>query len=450
MKYINMLLLSLFTLSLYAQQQTEPKRFSLQEAVGYAKSNNYALKSTKLDIKAAEQKVKEVTATGLPNVNAAGSYTHNIKIPVQVFPNFINAALPPGSPRGPEYIEAAFGIPFTASGSITASQLIFDGTFLMGLKASKEFVNLSKLNATRNEIETEVAVSKAYYLALVMQTNVDLLEKNIDALSKTNAEFEKLSASGLIDKIESDRIKLQLSSLNLQREKVADQQKISMMVLKFQMGMNVNDSIILSDSLQGLYVKKQNFIPSEKADFNRRPEYQLLKQQERLNTLDKKRYQFAYAPSLSGFFTHQQNSFGNNFGELGNRWFPGTLWGLNLRIPIFEGFKKQAQIQQTKIALDKNKNDIANLENAIEQEVFIARTTYQRATQQIKLQESNLALAQEVYNRVETKYKNGVGSSLELSTSQNDLETARANYLNTVYDFFVADLELQKALGNIK
>lgn len=450
MKYINMLLLSFIALGLYAQQQTDVKKFSLQEAVSFARSNNYALKNGKLDVQSAQQKVKEITATGLPNVNASGGFTHNIKIPVQVFPNFINAALPPGSPRGPEYIEAAFGIPFSATGSITASQLIFDGTFLMGLKASKEFVNLSKISVTRSEIETEVNVSKAYYLALLLNTNINLIDKNLDALNKTSAEMEQLSKNGLIDKIEADRIRLQLSNLNLQRSKINDQYRVSLMVLKFQMGLNVNDSILLTDSLQNLYEKKSAVLVESKVDFGKRQEYQLLKQQEKLNLLDKKRYQYAYAPSLSGFFTHQQNSFGNNFSELGDRWFPGTFWGLNLRVPIFEGFKKQSQIQQTRIALMKNKNDLSNLENAIEQEVFSAKTNYIRATEQIKNQEANLDLAQEVYNRTELKYKNGVGSSLELTTAQNDLETARANYLNTVYDFFVAELDLQKALGNIK
>jgi outer membrane protein len=449
MKYINMLLLSFIALGLYAQQK-EVKKFSLQEAVSFARSNNNTVKNSRLDVDAAQQKVREVTAMGLPNVNASGGFTHNIKIPVQVFPNFINAALPPGSPRGPEYIEAAFGIPYSATGSITASQLIFDGTFLMGLKASKEFVNLSRISTNRTEIETEVSVSKAYYMALMLKTNVELINKNQEALSKTSAEMEALSKSGLIDKIESDRIKLQLNNLNLQLSKVNDQYWISLMMLKFQMGLNVNDSIVLTDNLTDLYQKRSASVVDAKADYSKRQEYQLLKQQEKLNTLDKKRYQYAYAPSLSGFFTHQQNSFGNTFNELGNRWFPGTLWGLNLRLPIFEGFKKQSQIQQTKIALMKNKNDLTNLENAIEQEVFMAKSTYVRSNEQIKLQQQNLDLAQEVYNRTETKYKNGVGSSLELTTSQNDLETARANYLNTLYEFFVADLDLQKALGNIK
>jgi outer membrane protein len=449
MKYINMLLLSFIALGLYAQQK-EVKKFSLQEAVSFARSNNNTVKNSRLDVDAAQQKVREVTAMGLPNVNASGGFTHNIKIPVQVFPNFINAALPPGSPRGPEYIETAFGIPYSATGSITASQLIFDGTFLMGLKASKEFVNLSRISTNRTEIETEVSVSKAYYMALMLKTNVELINKNQEALSKTSAEMEALSKSGLIDKIESDRIKLQLNNLNLQLSKVNDQYWISLMMLKFQMGLNVNDSIVLTDNLTDLYQKRSASVVDAKADYSKRQEYQLLKQQEKLNTLDKKRYQYAYAPSLSGFFTHQQNSFGNTFNELGNRWFPGTLWGLNLRLPIFEGFKKQSQIQQTKIALMKNKNDLTNLENAIEQEVFMAKSTYVRSNEQIKLQQQNLDLAQEVYNRTETKYKNGVGSSLELTTSQNDLETARANYLNTLYEFFVADLDLQKALGNIK
>jgi outer membrane protein TolC len=187
-----------------------------------------------------------------------------------------------------------------------------------------------------------------------------------------------------------------------------------------------------------------------KANYNNRTEYQLLNQQIKLNTFDKKRYQYGYTPSLSVMISTQRNAFGETISEVTKDWYPGTYWGLNLSVPIFDGLRKSAQIQQAKINISKAENDKKNLENVIEQQVLTSRLMFQRAGEQLAIQEKNLNLAQQIYDRVQVKYNNGVGSSLELTTAQNDLETARANYLNNVYDYFVAQVELRQALGDIK
>jgi outer membrane protein TolC len=222
-----------------------------------------------------------------------------------------------------------------------------------------------------------------------------------------------------------------------------------MMVLKIQLGLDFNENIELTDDLMKMYETSKTTILTTKVDYNNRLEYQLVNQSIALNTLDKKRYQFGYAPSLVGIFSTQQNSFGQTFSELGNDWYEGTLWGLNLTIPIFDGFKKSAQIQQAKINIKKAENDKKVLGNAIEQEVFNAKTTYERSAKQLDVQKRNLDLAQDIYNRTELKFKNGLTSSLDLTIAQKDLETARASYLNTMYDYFVAQLDLRKALGDL-
>lgn len=435
-------------------QQNPVQSFSLQQAVEYAKKNNYALKNNQLDVLASQKKVKEILASGLPQVNANGNFTNNLQIPTQVLPNFLKpifvAVNMPGANDLPDNISAQFGQKFSASGSVTASQLLFDGGFLMGVKAAKEFVALSEINVNRNNIETEVNVTKAYYGALLIRTNLGLIGRNIETLGKTRGDLEKLNQAGLIDKTDFDRVDLQYSSLQLMKSRLEDQQRIAQMVLKLQMGMNVNDSITLTDDLQQLYTSSKSAAVEAKADYNKRTEYQFLNQQIKLNTYDKKRYQFGYAPSLNAFITHQQNSFGQSFSDLGKQWYPGTLWGLNLSVPIFDGLRKSAQIQQTKINIAKAENDKKNLENIIDQQVLTAKLTFQRAGEQLQIQEKNMALAQTIVDRVQVKYNNGVGSSLELTTAQNDLETARANYLSTVYDYFVAQVELRKALGDIK
>jgi len=443
-------LLTLFISFSALAQQKEVQRFSLQQAVEYAKKNNYALKNGMLDITSSEQKVKEILAMGIPNINASGSFLNNVQIPVQRLPNFINAALPPGSPQGPEFINAQFGLPFSATGSISASQLLFDGGFLMGVKASKEFVQLAKVNLQRTSIETEVNVSKAYYATLVIKTNLNLIESNLTTLKQTVDEAEAAYKVGLLEKTAFDRATIQYSNLNLQKLRTADAYRNTVMILKLQMGMNVYDSIELTDDLEQMYANSKPMIVEAKVDYGKRPEYKLLEQTITLNTLDKKRYQYGYAPTLSAFATHQQNSFGQTFGELGNQWFPGTFWGLSLNVPVFDGFRKSAQIQQTRISIEKAQNDKKNFANVIDQQVSEAKLKYIRSSEQVELQRKNLLLAEDVYKQTQIKLKNGLGSSIELTTSLNDLETARVNFLTTVNDYFVAQLELRQALGEIK
>lgn len=438
MKYASLFMLLFWTaFNSSAQQQSEAKKFSLQDAVAHAKKYNSTLKNSALDVISAEKKVKEVLALGLPNVNATGSFNNYLTVPSSVI-DFGGAK---------QVIR--FGVPFSATGSIAASQLLFDGGFLMGLKASKEYVQLAKINLKRTEVETEISVSKTYYGILLAQTSLKLINANLDALGKTKFDLEKLVQNGFLDRTEFDKVSLQYSSLELQRDKLIDQQKTLMMVLKIQLGLNFEDQIELTDELIKIYEASKLTIPANKVDYNNRLEYQLINQAISLNTLDKKRYQFGYAPSLVGIFSTQRNSFGQTFGDLGKNWYEGTLWGLNLSIPIFDGFKKSAQIQQASINIKKAENDKKLLSNVIEQEVFIARTTYDRSAKQLEVQKKNLDLAQDIYNRTELKFKNGLTSSLELTIAQRDLETARASYLNTMYDYFVAQLDLRKALGDL-
>lgn len=442
MKHIILVtLLSWLVFSLKAQQPNEPKplqKFSLQDAVSYARKYNYTLKNNALEVTVAQKKVKEVLSSGLPNVNASGSFTNYLTVP--------SAAIDFGGAT--QVIK--FGVPNNATASITANQLLFDGGFLIGVKASQEYVNLSRINLSRSEVEVEVSVSKTYYSALLLKTNIDLINVNLETLLKTKNDLEKLNQNGLIEKTEFDRIALQYSSLQLQRDRLIDQHKSVLMALKLQMGLNVNDEIELTDDLTKLYAASKATVVPVKVDYNNRLEYQSLRQATRLYELDKKRYMFGYAPSLVGFFTHQENSFGQTFNDLGKTWYSGTFWGLSLSVPIFDGLKKSSQIQQARINIYKAENDRKSLESAIDMELFNAKTAYERAAQQLEIQKKDMQLAEEIYNRTQVKYQNGVGSSLELTTAQNSLETARAAYLTTLYNYFVAQIDVKKATGEIK
>ncbi len=438
-------MLLLFQVGMAQQNQTQ--NFSLKDAVAFAKKNNYSLKNNKLDVLSSQKKVNEIFAMGLPQITGTANIVNNAQIGQQVIPNFLKQAL--GS--GPDYLTLSFARPFTSGITVSANQLIFDGTFFLGVKASKEFVNLSQLNLTRSEIETEVNVSKAYYLVLLLEANENMMAKNIESLQKTKSDVEQFFKNGFSEKVDVERLTLQLSNLSLQKDKMHDQKAIAQMILKLQMGLNVADSIVLTDGLEQLYESsKAAIIAAEAVNFNNRIEYKMLNQQLSLNKLDKKRYNVGYLPGFYAFATHNENAFGDNLGNLYDKFYPGTMVGLSMNLPIFDGFRKLAQTQQATISITKTENDIKNFENLINQQVYQSRSSYLRASQQLEIQRGNLNLAQEIYNKMEIKYKNGVGSSLELTTAQTDLENARTNLLTTVYDYFVAEMELKKALGQIK
>jgi outer membrane protein len=423
-------------------QQAQTQSFSLREAIDFAKKYNYSLQNNKLEVASSQKKVNEILASGLPQINASGNIISNVQIPVQVIPNFTG--------QGPEFLELKFGRPFTSNVTISANQLLFDGTFILGVKASKEFVNLAQLNVSRNEIETEVNVSKAYYLVLLLEANEKMMQKNIESLQKTKSDITQFYKNGFSEKIDVDRLTLQLSNLTLQKEKIHDQKEVSKMILKLQMGMSVADSIVLTDELEKLYDASKISAIEDKVNYLNRIEYKMLQQQLSLNNLDKKRYTAGYFPSLFAFANHQQNAFGDELGGLYNKLYPGTSIGLSATLPIFDGLRKNAQTQQAKIGITKTENDIKNFENVINQQVYQAKANFLRSSQQLEIQRENLKLAQDIYDRMNLKYKNGVGSSLELTTVQTDLENSRTNLLTTIYEYFSAEMELKKALGLIK
>ena len=446
------LLLMLITLSIgmMKAQNQEVKKLSLQEAVQMAKSNNYNVQNTKLDQLLAEKKVNEILASGLPQINASGNFTNNIIIASNVIPNFINDALPPGSPKGPNFIAAKFGQPYAATGSITATQLLFDGGFLIGVKAAKEYVNLAKLGVKLSNTEIEAAVNKLYFTVLISEAGVKMMERNLSLMDKTLSDLKEVYKAGLREKIDVDRLQLSYSNTSIQLDKLKDQLTLSYMVLKMQLGMKVSDNIELTDNLEKLNNDQKPLLVDNKVNFLNRLDYQIVEQQIKLQDYDKKRYQLGYAPTLSAIYSFQKNAFSQNVdSNLYNSWYTGTFWGINLSIPIFDGFRKSSQIQQARINKMKFENNKKNLENTIENEIVQARLKYTRSLEQMTLQKKNVDLAENIYNQAKLKFENGVGSNLELTSAENDMKNSQTNYLSSIYDLLTAQIELKKALGEL-
>lgn len=441
-KYISMFLLGLLTLNTFAQsqeQQQETQKFSLQDAITFAKKYNLTIKNAQLDQRYANRQVAEVRAIGLPQVTAEGRLTYTPQIPKIGIPD------PFG---GSGILEFPQGIDYSVTSNITASQLLFDGGFLMGLQAAKEFEALSKFNAQRTEQETELAVVKAYCLALVTDESLKLIDANLATLEETRKNVNASYKVGFVEKTDADRVSLLVNNLQILKKKMQDAKQVSYSLLRLQLGLKATTTIELTDNLDKLNAeaKADMEIPAA-IDYAKRPEYRMVNQQMRLYNLDKKRYQYGYIPSLVAFAQHQQNAFNTDFGLLFKKFYPGTLVGLTVSVPIFDGFSKNSKIQQASINMAKAENTKAQLEGLIETEVLSAKTNYLRAKDQLDLQKLNMQLASDIHKSVNTKYQAGLSSSLDLITADNDLKTAQTAYLQAVYDLMVSKAELKKAIG---
>ncbi|MCK6609430.1 MAG: TolC family protein [Bacteroidia bacterium] len=440
-------------------QESKSKSYTLKEAVEFAKANNATAKNAKLDELLAKKKVNEILAVGLPQINAKGEFMHYFTIPTQALPDFISPVIyanlvgynviPPTTPAPqPNVIPAQFGIKNNLTVSASASQLIFDGSYLMGVKASTQYVNLTKLTTKQTDIEVELNVRKAYYQLLLLDVNLTNLGSTIEMLEKTSHDLNETAKVGLMEKTDADRLKLQLSTVKLNRDRLKDARMIAYQALKLQMGATAEDSIILADNLKSIPMGETAALDLASGDYSKRIEAKILEQQKKLNEIDRNRWQFAYLPTIAAFGQVQRNTFAQETSDLGKNWYKGALMGVTMTLPVFDGLMKSSKIQQTRINEKKIENGSRMLNQVIEIERQSARTKYLRSKEQLKIQEENVNLAKDILTKTELKLKAGMGSTLELTTAQNDYITAQSAYLNSLYEILVSEAELAKAYGN--
>lgn len=429
----------------------DTQSMTLQQAIDYALKNSPSLANAKIDVTLANKKVKEIQAIGLPQVSATGSFMQYGTIPG----SWITNSFAGGAPGAPEYIFLRFQQKYSMSGTLQLNQLIFDGSYLVGLKAATEYVNLSNILTAKSEYDIQVNVTKAYLMALSTAKNLSSLDQNIKTLEKSLSDVSALNKEGFAEKLDVQKLELAVSNLKLARQRVESAIDITLNVLKLNMGMDLDTPIKLNQSLDELNnsLAVNDIIVNDTANIKNRPEYKLLDQTLKLSYLDEKRYKAQYLPSVGGFLQGQRatnrpefNFFESNLTP-NNKFVPSTLMGLQISVPIFDGFKKHYQIQQVQLNRQKTQNDIKNFGLAVNMEFMNAKNNYLLNVKQVSESQKNIKLAEEIFEKASIKYKEGVGSALEITQAQNDLKTAQNNYLNALYDLVLSKIDLKKSLG---
>ncbi len=426
------------------QAQEKSNSFSLQEAVDYSLKNSPNYLNSDLDLQNANYKRKEIAGIGLPQISGSVDLKDYLAIPTSLLPGEFF-----GAPAG-TFIPVKFGTKYNATAGLSASQILFSSDYIVGLQASKEFINLSKINVQRSKADLTASVSKAYFNVLVNRERIKLLDINTTRLQKIYNDTKALNEQGFVELIDVERLEVQLNNLKIEKEKMDRLIGLSENMLKFQMGYKVTESIALKDSID---LNKENVISlnSGKIDISNRPDYKLLQSQQILSKLDVKRQKMGYLPTLAAYGSLQYNAQRQKFDFFDSKqsWFNIALIGGTLNISVFDGLQRHNRIQQAKIAVLKNENNLKNIELAAEMEATVADITYSNAYATLQTQKRNMELAQHVYDVVQKKYAAGVGNNLEITTAESALKEAQTNYYNSVYDMLVAEIDYKKATGTL-
>ncbi|MDA0685590.1 MAG: TolC family protein [Bacteroidetes bacterium] len=425
--------------------------FSLDEAIAYGKSHNTAYMNAGHDVAIAQETVNQTLAMGLPQISASGNYQQYLTVPGSWIKNSFST-----QPGAPEYIFLQFQQAYTSSANLSVNQLIFDGTYFVGLKASKEFVNLSQLQENLSEQSLKSSITKAYILVASLQKNQEFIQANKANINQSLLEMRALNKEGFTETLDVQRLELNYRNIVLQEEKLNMGIAMALNALKLQMGYPMNDELNISLNLEQLN-SSMSSIDAELNNFNpsTRLEYQLLNQSILLNEMDKKRYQMGYIPQLVGFYQHQEttqrpefNFFQSNLTP-NNNWVPSNAIGLSMRLTLFDGLKTPAKLREIDHKIEKGQNDLSQFQNAAWLQYQNAKRSYELNLTQAEIQKESLDLAQDIYNKSLLKLKEGVGSSLEVTQAETELKAAQNNYLNAIYDLVLSKVDLKTAYGSL-
>jgi outer membrane protein TolC len=419
---------------------------SLEEAISYALEHNRNAKNASRDIEAAEKQQWETIAIGLPQINAGISYQNNIKQQISLIP----AEFFGGNPG--EFEEVIFGTKQNAQGFASLNQLIFNGSYIVGLQASRVFLEISKFAKEKTDLEVRQAVIKTYGNVLVSEESIRILENNKKVLDKNVNETQKIYDNGLAELEALEQLQITLQSIESSLNKAYRFNEITKKMFNVVIGLEINETVVLSDKLEDLTIKKRNNtigVDRENLDNNidlkiaenNKASKELLVKLEKSNAL----------PTLNAYLNGSYSGFSNDFSflERDQNWYGASVVGVNLSIPIFSSLGRSAATQRAKINYEKAKDDYIEIEQNLILQLETVKNEYQFAIEDLDIKKKSLALAERIESKNQTKFFEGVGSSFDLRQAQTQLYNAQSELLQAMLSVINKKTELETVLNNI-
>ncbi|GAB3823701.1 TolC family protein [Pontibacter rugosus] len=339
---------------------------------------------------------------------------------------------------------------YTSNATVTGSQLLFDGTYLIGLKAASTYTELSRKNTQRSEIEVAEQVSKAYYGVLVNSERMELLTQNLVRLDTLLSQTSTMFETGVAEKLDVDRLSVQRNNLLVEQQKTKRLMTISENLLKFQMGLNQAQPVLLVDELAAVEIDMSQLYPKD-FDYANRIEFSILETQRDLAGFQVQADKAGYLPKLFLNARYGYNAASNEFRDITrtSNYLEYGFVGVQLQLPIFDGLRKHYLIQQSKLALENTKLGFETLRQSIDLELAQASTELTNALDVLNARKENMVLAEEIARVAKIKFQEGVGTNLEVVSAETDLREAQTNYYSAMYDALIAKVNLARATGTL-
>lgn len=419
-----------------------PLSLSLQQAMDLAAQQSYAVRASALEAQKSIARSKEVTAIGFPQINGEAQMQNFIDVPKQLVPNFFTPGI------GPEYIAAQFSLPWNASGGITLTQLLFDGSYLVGLQAARELKVQSQEDLLKAQADARNQAAKAYFGVLGAEEGMRLVGEGIPLLEKSLREVTAMKDAGFMEQTDADRINIQLEQARAQQRDFQRQAEVARMLLALTLGTPQGTPITLTDKLETILadggeagLSEQAFDPAGHVE-QRQAEVLV-----RLQELNVRNDKAKALPSLGGFLSHQQVWNGPSFDPGGEYpFYPTTVWGLKLSVPILSSGQRYHKLKQDQLALEQVQINRTATEQRLRMQAEQQRTQVRAAYDSYGTSERNLQLAKSIFDRTSIKFTNGSASSFELTQEQGNHLVAQQTYVQNLVQLLIARADLRKAL----
>jgi outer membrane protein TolC len=440
-------LIPFFVIAFIAKAQeskNETFSFTLKEAVEYAIQHNYSAINANSDIEIAKQKKWETTTIGLPHINGTVGYLNNLQYTKQGITGGGAFGGVPG-----EVSTIAFGTKHSMNASATLSQLLFDGSYLVGLQSAKVYLKISENAKLKTNQEIKEIVINSYGNVLLADESILIFKKNKSVLEKTLFDTNQIFKNGLIEEENVEQLQITLTSVNSALANVIRQKKIAIDMLKLILGINLESTLTLKDQLS---VLSQNNIDLQllqtSFDSKSNIDYQIGQNLEESKKLLLKLEKSKELPSLGAALNYGYNAFGNEFQFLsqGQKWNNFANLGISLNVPIFSSFGTSARKQQAKIAIEQAKTQLSETEQKLKLQFEKTKSDYEFSIEQLATSKNNLSLAERIESKQQIKFKEGLSSSFNLSEAQRQLYTAQQNYLQNMVDVIIKRAALEKIL----
>ncbi len=414
--------------------------FTLEEAIAFALENNYSAINAERDLIDAQKQKWETIADGLPQINGSVSYQNQLKQPVTVIPAEIFGGAP-GT-----YEEVVFSQAQSATATATLTQKIFDGSYIVGVQATKAFLSYSANNDEKTDQEIRKSVVEAYGNVLLAQESVAILEKNKANLEKNLFETNKLFENGLGDEESVEQLQITLSSIESQLKNTIRLENITRQMLNLVMGIAIDAPTKLEEDLDNLATAQIDFTLME-TDFNmeNNVDYKLAINQTEQRFFEWKLARSRALPTLSTFVNYGSSAFSDDFSFFKGEqdWFDSSVLGVDLTIPLFSSGKRSASTARAKIAMEKAKTQLSEAEEQIRLQLETAKSNYILSIEEYETAKQNLGLAERIENKNQIKYKEGIASSFDLRQAQTQLYDAQQGYLQSMVEVINKKTDLE-------